>query len=215
MKARASVTALFLLWTCGVCLRLTVLAVPPRHFPRPGGFTPVRHCDRGAHRSSGDHICAVAATPGSTLIARFGVRRTLVTGLLIAALGSAARVIWDNAAALYLASIVMSAGIAIMQPTVAAAVRQWVPDRATLGTAVYTNGLIFGEIIPVAITLPLLVPLLGGWRGALGVWSMRLARELVLSCMSGEPPLPSHILANSSTYASQADSDKTLFRLGS
>jgi CP family cyanate transporter-like MFS transporter len=147
-------------------------------------------------------VFALAATPGSALIARLGVRGTLIMGLLIAAFGSAARVIWANPVALYLASIVMSAGIAIMQPTMAAAVRRWVPDRATFGTAVYTNGLIFGEIIPVAIMLPLLLPLLGGWRAALGVWSLPLLIACILVALlrrsgdatSDAPTLPSRWL---------------------
>ena len=171
--ARASRTALFLLWTCDACLRLTVLAVPPvisviqKELSLSGTAI-------GILSGIPVIVFALAATPGSTLIAHFGVRGTLITGLLIAGLGSAARGLCASAVDLYLASSVMSIGIAIMQPTMAAAVRQWVPDRATFGTAVYTNGLIFGEIIPVAITLPLLVPLFGGWRGALGVWSMPL-----------------------------------------
>src|ERR1700747_3282356 len=68
----------------------------------------------------------------------------------------------------------MSSGIAIMQPTMAAAVRAWVPERATFGTAVYTNGLIIGEIIPVATMLPLVLPYLGSWRPALAIWSIPL-----------------------------------------
>jgi CP family cyanate transporter-like MFS transporter len=177
-KARTSPIALFLLWVCGACLRLPVLAVPP-----------VISLIQGDLHLSGTAIgiltgipvivFALVATPGSTLIGRFGVRRTLIAGLLIAALGTAARVLCASAVDLYLATIVMSAGIAIMQPTMAAAVRQWVPDRATFGTAVYTNGLIFGEIIPVAIMLPLLLPLLGSWRVALGIWGL----PLLITCM--------------------------------
>ena len=39
----------------------------------------------------------------------------------------------------------MSVGIAIMQPAMAAAVREWMPERAAFGTAVYTNGLDHGR----------------------------------------------------------------------
>ena len=198
VKVRTSPTALFQLWVCGACLRLTVLAVPP-----------VISVIQGELHLSGTAVgvltgipvimFALAAAPGSTLIARFGVRRTLITGLLIAALASAARGVGTNAVELYLATIVMSVGIAIMQPTMAAAVRQWVPDRATFGTAVYTNGLILGEIIPVATMLPLLLPLLSGWRTALGIWSLPLLLTSVLVALlrrGGNAPLsvPAHSL---------------------
>ena len=69
----------------------------------------------------------------------------------------------------------MSVGVAIMQPAMAAAVRDWVPNRATFATAVYTNGLIIGEIIPVAMMLSVVLPWFdGSWRPALGVWSIPL-----------------------------------------
>jgi CP family cyanate transporter-like MFS transporter len=76
---------------------------------------------------------------------------------------------------LYLTTMLMSVGIAIMQPAMAAAVREWVPKRSAFGTAVYTNGLIMGEIIPVATMLPFVLPYFdGSWRLALGAWSLPL-----------------------------------------
>jgi MFS transporter, CP family, cyanate transporter len=50
-----------------------------------------------------------------------------------------------------------------------------VPERLAFGTAVYTNGLIMGEIIPVAMMLPLVMPYFSdNWRWALGVWAFPL-----------------------------------------
>jgi hypothetical protein len=51
-----------------------------------------------------------------------------------------------------------------MQPAMPTAVRQWVPDRIGLGTAVYGNGLLVGECVPVVLTLPWLLPLVDGRR---------------------------------------------------
>jgi cyanate permease len=65
--------------------------------------------------------------------------------------------------------------IAIMQPSMAAAVREWLPRRSAFATAVYTNGLIMGEIIPVATMLSLVLPYFAGnWRAALGIWALPL-----------------------------------------
>jgi CP family cyanate transporter-like MFS transporter len=33
-------------------------------------------------------------------------------------------------------------------------VRGWLPHRIGFGTAVFTNGLLVGEILPVALTIP-------------------------------------------------------------
>ena len=176
MTARA---AFFLLWTCGASLRLTVLAVPPI----------ISLIQQDLHLSGTEIgllsgipvvIFAVFAAPGSIVISRMGVRGALISGLLIAAIGGALRAGATNAWQLYLMSIVMSAGVAIMQPAMAAAVRDWAPNRSTFGTAVYTNGLIVGEIIPVAMMLPVALPWFDGhWRPALGIWSLPLLATAV------------------------------------
>jgi CP family cyanate transporter-like MFS transporter len=178
-KSSISRASLFLLWTCGASLRLTVLAVPPV----------ISIIQQELHLSGTEVgllsgipviLFAIAATPGSTLVSRFGVRSTLLNGLAIAAIGAALRAVSSNAWQLYLTTIVMSGGIAIMQPAMAAAVREWIPDRPTFGTAVYSNGMIIGEIIPVATMLPFVLPYLGSWRPALGIWAIPLIGTAIL-----------------------------------
>jgi CP family cyanate transporter-like MFS transporter len=165
-------SAIALLWLGGVGLRLTILAVPPviplirvdLHLSETGvgilsGLPPV--------------LFALAAVPGSLLIARFGALPTLVTGLLATAVGSALRGIVPSALLLYAATVLTAFGVAIMQPSLPPLVRAWMPHRIGFGTAVYTNGLLVGEIIPVALTIPVLLPLLGGsWRGAFMIWAL-------------------------------------------
>jgi CP family cyanate transporter-like MFS transporter len=74
---------------------------------------------------------------------------------------------------LYAATIVTGFGVAVMQPSLPPLVRAWLPDRIGFGTAVYTNGLLIGEILPVALMLPVVLPLVGGsWRLAFLVWGI-------------------------------------------
>ena len=68
----------------------------------------------------------------------------------------------------------MAAGIAVMQPSLPPTVRQWVPNRIGFATAVYTNGLLCGEIFPVAFAGVLLPLLAGSWRASLVLWSIPL-----------------------------------------
>jgi MFS transporter, CP family, cyanate transporter len=165
----------FLLWACGACLRLTVLAVPPVISVIQKDLN-LSGTEVGLLSGMPVVIFAIFAAPGSIVIARMGVRGALVGGLLIAAAGGVLRAGVSDVWQLYLTSIVMSVGVAVMQPAMAAAVRDWVPNRSTFGTAVYTNGLIMGEIIPVATMLPLVMPFFdGNWRLALAVWSLPLA----------------------------------------
>ena len=77
---------------------------------------------------------------------------------------------------LYAMTIVMGAGVAIMQVTMPPAVRAWLPQRIAFATAVYTNGLLVGEILPVALMLPLVLPLVGGsWQWGFAFWSVPVA----------------------------------------
>jgi CP family cyanate transporter-like MFS transporter len=178
-KESTSPALLFILWTCGASLRLTVWAIPPI-IPIILQDLHLSGTELGLLYGVPAIVFAIAATPGSTLVGRVGVRSTLLTGLVIAAIGGALRGVTSNAWQLYLTSIVMSSGIAIMQPAMAAAVRAWIPERATFGTAVYTNGLMVGQVIPVATMLPLVLPHLGSWRLALGIWSIPLVGTAIL-----------------------------------
>src|SRR5581483_11901323 len=80
-----------------------------------------------------------------------------------------------NVGWLYAATIVMSAGIAITQPALPPLVRQWLPRRVSFGTALYTNGLLVGETLPVMLTIPLVFPLVAdSWRWGLVTWGAPL-----------------------------------------
>jgi CP family cyanate transporter-like MFS transporter len=164
--------SLIVLWLAGMCLRLTVLAVPP--------VIPLLHADLrlsetgiGWLSSLPPLLFAIAAVPGSLLIARFGLIPALITGLLLTAVGAAARGAVPDAAALYASTIVMAAGIAIMQPALPPLVRAWFPERIGFATAVYTTGLLMGEIFAAALTIPLVLPLVqGSWRLSFLVWAI-------------------------------------------
>ena len=118
-------------------------------------------------------LFAIAAVPGSLLIARFGLLPALLVGLLLNALGGAARGAIADATFLFASTIVMAAGVAIMQPTLPPLVRAWFPARIGFATAVYTTGLLVGEILPAALTIPLVLPLVDdSWRLSFVVWSI-------------------------------------------
>jgi CP family cyanate transporter-like MFS transporter len=187
-KSITAPTSFGLLWLCGVGLRLTVLSVPPviamiQHDLSLSGT------EIGLLSGMPVVVFAVVAAPASILVGRIGVRGALVSGLLIAAAGTLLRTEAANAWQLYLTTVLMSVGIAIMQPSMAAAVREWAPERSAFGTAVYTNGLIMGEIIPVATMLPLVMPYFNdNWRWALGAWAFPLVAAAATVAISAPKP---------------------------
>src|SRR5439155_24524740 len=105
-----------------------------------------------------------------------GVKGALFGGLVLIAVGSALRGLSTGSVVLFATTIVMSAGVAIMQPIMPTTVRQWLPNRIGLGTAIYTNGLLVGEIFPTLLPIPLVLPLLANsWRLSLVFWSLPIA----------------------------------------
>jgi CP family cyanate transporter-like MFS transporter len=163
-------SAMALLWLAGCALRLTILAVPP--------VIPLIHDDLSLSETQVGILSGLpmamfagAAIAGSLLIARFGARMALIAGLLACGLGSALRSVGPNLAMLYVGTVATAFGVAVMQPSLPPLVRAWVPQRIGVATAVYTNGLLIGELLPVATTIPLLLPLIGGsWRLSFVCW---------------------------------------------
>jgi CP family cyanate transporter-like MFS transporter len=132
---------------------------------------------------------ALAAVPGSLLIARFGTVLIAGVGLLTSALAAGARAVVFEVWTLYAATVVMGFGIAIAQPALPALARAWAPNRVGLATAVTTNGLLVGVALGPALTIPFVLPLVGGnWRLDLLVWAAPgLAAALL--CVAAAPRL--------------------------
>lgn len=173
-------TTLALLWLAGAALRLTILVVAP--------LLPLIHRDLGLNETAigilgslPSLLFACAAIPGALLIARVGARQTLVAGLFVTAAGCALRGAASDIVVLYLATIVMSAGIAVMQPALPPLVRDWMPDRIGFGTAVYSNGLVMAALLGVALALPVMRTLAyGSWQFSLVLWAIPVAATAVL-----------------------------------
>jgi MFS transporter, CP family, cyanate transporter len=188
--ASRSTLRLVVLWLAGANLRLTVLAVPP--------VLPLIHrqfvlSERAVGALSGLPVLlfGLAAIPGSLLIARLGVRGAAIAGLLFVALASAARGIGPSEPVLFVMTVLMAAGVAVVQPALPALVGAWFRDRPGFATAVYANGLLIGEALPAALTIPLVLPLVGGsWPASFAIWAVPAAATALLMalCRSDAPP---------------------------
>ena len=151
---------------------MTVLCVPP--------LIPLIHRDLAMNEKAiavltgmTPFMLALFAIPGSLLIARIGARRALLAGFLVIAAAGALRGIGPSVVLVLFMTFLMALGIAVIQPAFPSLVRQWLPDRVGLATATYANGLLMGEIVAAALTVPLILPLVGGhWEPALAAWSL-------------------------------------------
>ena len=180
MNTSRALLSLTLLWLAGAGLRATVLAVPP--------VLPLIHADLNLSETQVGILTglpallfAAAAVPGSLLIARLGAVPALAIALLLDGVGAGLRGAAPNALWLYAATIVMGAGIAIGQPSLPPIVRAWLPDRIGFATAVYTNGFVMGATAAAALSLPLVLPLVGGsWRLGFAAWAVPVIATAVL-----------------------------------
>jgi MFS transporter, CP family, cyanate transporter len=162
---------LSLLFLAGVAMRMTILAMPP--------VIPLIHDE--LHMSETQvglliglplALFAIAAVPGSLLIARIGTNLAVIVGMVIAALASAARGAAVDVPTLYAAAIATGFGVALMQPGMPTLVREWLPGRIALGTLAYTSGMLIGSTISSALTIPYVLPMLGdSWRLDLVFWA--------------------------------------------
>ncbi len=179
---------LALLWLAGNGLRITILAVPPV-IPLLTADLHMSATEVGILGGLPAVLFACAAIPGSLLIARFGALPTLVIGLFATAAGSALRGAVPDVALLFVTTVVTAFGVAVMQPALPPLVRAWLPHRIGFGTAVYTNGLLVGEIIPVTLTGLLVLPLVAdSWRWSFVVWAVPAVLIGLIITVTGAAP---------------------------
>ncbi len=162
---------MLVLFLAGVTLRMTILAMPPV-IPLVHDELHLSETQVGLLVGLPLALFAVAAVPGSLLIARIGSRLAVLVGMVIAAVASGARGAAIDVWTLYAAAIATGFGVAIMQPGMPTLVREWLPRRIALGTIAYTSGMLIGAMISSAMTIPYVLPALGGsWRAAMLFWA--------------------------------------------
>jgi CP family cyanate transporter-like MFS transporter len=163
------------MWLAGIDLRLTILAVPP--------VLPLIHRDLhlgefGVAALTNLPVLTLAGSSvfGSLLVARLGLRGALVLGLWVIAVASSLRGLGPSTVMLFAMTFIMGLGIALVQPVFPSLSRHWFPSRISLATSVWSNGLLMGEAISASLTLPLILPLVGGsWPWSFAVWGIVVA----------------------------------------
>lgn len=169
---------LVLLWLVGINLRTVILGVPPT-LPALHQTLKLSYSAAGLLTSVPVLLMAAGAIPGAYLVSRVGARRAVAVGLALVALGATLRGALPSVALLFTFTAVLALGIAVAQPAMPSLAQAWFPTRIGRAIAVYSNGLLVGEVIAASITLPwLLTPF--GWQVALAAWALPAAIVLAL-----------------------------------
>ncbi len=159
-----------LLWCLGLYLRLTVLVVPPL-IPQLKALLGFTNGEVAIATSLPLVTLAAGGLAVGWLLARLGVRGCLLLGLAVMALGSGLRSLPQGFVPFMLATVLMGMGIAIMQAAMPVLAKLWAPGHVGRASAVYTNGLLVGELLAAGATGPMVALWLGAqWQWAFTVW---------------------------------------------
>ncbi len=188
----------------GVNLRSVILAIPPV-LPLIQRDLRLSYTATGLLTSLPLLLMCAFALPAGLLAGRFGGRRIVAVGLALLAAGAILRSLWPTAFPLYLFTVALGAGITLAQTSVPVLARQWFPTRIGLVAALFSDGLILGETLAAAFTLPLMAYFFGGdgWPGALLLWAIPTVIVLALWLIFA-PPAAATQPARSSTLAQPA-----------
>ena len=126
-------------------------------------------------------LMGALAFPAALLIARLGPRRAVTAALVILAGGGVLRGFSTTAWLLFGTTTLLSLGVTLGQTTSPTLVQSWFPQRIGQTTAAYSVGLMTGEIVGAAITVPWVVLLMGhSWHGALIFWALPALLTLIV-----------------------------------
>ncbi|HEX6511552.1 MAG TPA: MFS transporter, partial [Chloroflexota bacterium] len=174
----------------GISLRVTVLAIPPV-IPAIHNDLQLNETAIGILTSLPVLLLAAASVLGSLVIHHLGARRALILGLWTVSLAGAARGIGPSTGVVFAMTFLMGCGISVCQPALPSLVAQWFRSRIALATASYSNGLLVGEMVAAVLTLPLVLPLVGGsWELGIAFWSLPVAATAALVVFSTQHRQP-------------------------
>ncbi|GAA6198331.1 hypothetical protein NBRC116598_37760 [Pseudophaeobacter arcticus] len=163
---------------------------------------------------------AFGVIPAAMIIARFGLKVAIVGGLLLMAVASSARGYAPSSTILFLISVIMGVGVALFQTALPAATRVWTPSHIALGSAVYLNGMMVGEMSGAGLTLPIVLPMAGDdWRTTLLLWSVPIVLIAFVTVFVRPPKNESDPSENAASYVAAATSlprwnDRHVWRYG-
>ncbi|WAM15939.1 CynX/NimT family MFS transporter [Rhodococcus sp. JS3073] len=108
---------------------------------------------------------------GTPLIAkRWGLERTALVAMLMAAVGMLTRALMSDTWSLLALSALALAGMGIGNVVIPPLVKRYFSDRLAVMSAVYIVGVQIGTIAPAFVAVPLAEAF--GWRVSIGVWAL-------------------------------------------
>lgn len=169
---RASFLGLALAWLLAVNMRVPLIAIGPL-LPLIITDLNLSATMAGAMSALPFFVVALVSIPGGLLCDALGIRRVALGGLLAVSIFGACRGITSTTPGLLAMLVGLGAAVGFVQPALGK-MAQASSAGATVTTAVYTNGLNMGVLAASALSVPVVLPLVGAhsWRGVFVVWGI-------------------------------------------
>ena len=119
---------------------------------------------------------ALSALFGALIAKRVGLERLLTLALVAMIAGQLLRSAATNFEGLLVGSLIALVGAGIGNVLLPPIVKRYFPDRIGLMTSLYVTLLTLGTAVTAALSAP--IAQVGGWRMALGVWSILVLASL-------------------------------------
>ena len=116
---------------------------------------------------------ALVAFMGGYLGDQIGPRKAAGLGAVVLALSALLRGISPSFAVFFLLNLLVGIGWGLIFPNLPKIVKMWFSDKV-LGTAtgIYSTGVFAGGTLALAISMPVVFPLMGNWRGVCLFWGV-------------------------------------------
>ncbi|MEX2355588.1 MAG: MFS transporter [Thermaerobacterales bacterium] len=117
-------------------------------------------------------VMGLMAVPATVIAARVGPIRAVGGGLFGLAVGTVLRAAAPDLLFLFTATVLLSVGAGICQPSVPVLIGHHFSRRRGLATGIYSSSITFGSMAGAMLTASFLLPLAGdfSWRGVFLVW---------------------------------------------
>ena len=118
-------------------------------------------------------MLVVLAIPGGLLTDRIGIRKAAGIGAIIIVLGTLLRGTATNFPTLLAFTFVHGIGFGLVFPNLPKLVSAWVPrEKAGMATGIFVSGLVLGNAVPIALTIPLVFPVTNTFQGTFFIWGI-------------------------------------------
>jgi CP family cyanate transporter-like MFS transporter len=140
-------------------------------------------------------MMAALSLPGGILGDRFGPRAVIIAAQVGIAAAGALRAFSAGGPMLLVLTACLGAAIGLSQPALAQVAQRVSRTHASEATAVYSSGLMMGSLAATLLSVPWLLPWLGGWRNVLVAWGVPGIAAAILWMVIRLPREPHQIQA--------------------